>query len=95
MDNLWNRKFFSNFDELEVFVGAEPTSSFLWVFQEWLSILLSFGSKTLHDILFLILIVATSPIKLLNFFMVKLPYAENIASGFGVIGEKVTEQPEW
>lgn len=81
-------KFFSDFDEVEIFVGAGPTSGLLWVFQEWLSILLSFGSRTLHDILFLALMVATSPIKLLDLFMVKLPYAENIASGFGVIGKK-------
>jgi len=56
--------------------------------QEWLSILLSFGSKTLHDILFLALMVITAPIKMLDMLMVKLPYAEKIASGFYVIGEK-------
>lgn len=82
------REFFSEFNGVEVSIGAGPASGFLWVFQEWLSILLSFGSKTLHDILFLTLMLLTWPIKLLDLFMVKLPYAENIASGFCVIARK-------
>lgn len=82
------RELFSEFNEVEVFIGAGPASGFLWVFQEWFSILLSFGSKTLHDILFLTIMLLTWPIKFLDLFMVKLPYAENIASGFCVIGKK-------
>ncbi len=82
------RELFSEFKEVEVFIGAGPTSGFLWVFQEWLSILLSFGSKTLHDILFLAIMLLTWPIKFLDIFMVKLPYAENIASGFCVVARK-------
>ena len=82
------RELFSEFNEVEVFIGAGPASGFLWVFQEWLSILLSFGSKTLHDILFLTIMLLTWPIKFMDLFMVKLPCAENIASGFCVIAKK-------
>ena len=82
------RELFSQFSEVDVFVGAGPASGFLWVLQEWLSILLSFGSKTLHDILFLTLMGLTWPVKFLDLFMVKLPYAENIASGFCVVAKK-------
>jgi len=82
------RRLFSCFDRVEISIGCGPTSGMLWVFQEWLSILLSFGSKTLHDILFLVLMVFTAPIKVFDTFMVKLPYAEKIASGFYVIGQK-------
>lgn len=82
------RELFSEFNEVEVFIGAGPASGFLWVFQEWLSILLSFGSKTLHDILFLTIMLLTWPIKFLDIFMVKLPCAENIASGFCVVARK-------
>ena len=82
------RELFSEFNKVEAFVGAGPTSGFLWVFQEWLSILLSFGSKTLHDILFLTIMLLTWPIKFLDFFMIKLPCAENIASGFCVVVRK-------
>ncbi|MDY6971173.1 MAG: methyltransferase domain-containing protein [Thermodesulfobacteriota bacterium] len=80
--------FEAEFVEVEVIVGAGPTSGLLWVLLEWLSTLLSFGSKTLHDIILLALMVFTSPIKLLDLLMVKLPYAENVASGFCVIGRK-------
>ena len=82
------REFFSEFNDVKVFVGSGPASGFLWVFQEWISILLCFGSKTLHDILFLILMILTWPIKFLDLFMVHLPYAENIASGFCITGKK-------
>lgn len=88
----WTRegigRLFSCFDHVEISMGCGPTSGMLWVVQEWLSILLSFGSKTLHDIFFLVLMVCTAPIKIFDTFMVKLPYAEKIASGFYVIGQK-------
>lgn len=80
---------FSCFDDLEVSVAQGPTSGFLWVFQEWLSILLSFGSNTLHDILFLIIMILTAPLKLLDLFMIKFHDCEKIASGFYVVAKKL------
>lgn len=82
------KKLFSEFEEVKVIVGGGPTSGMLWVLQEWVAILLSFGSKILHDIIFLFLMVLTAPIKFLDLFLVKFPYAENIASGFYVIAKK-------
>jgi len=79
---------FSNFNDVEVFIGAGPTSGLLWVFQEWFAILCSFGNKTVHDIIFLFLMVVTVPIKLLDIFLERLPNAENIASAFFVIAKK-------
>ena len=80
---------FEDFDDLEILIGCGPTSSFLWIFQEWLSLLCSFGNKTLHDVVLLSLMATTFPLKLLDLFMVHLPYAENISSIFCVIGKKV------
>jgi len=82
------QKLFSCFGHVDISVGCGPTSAMLWVFQEWLSVLLSFGSKTLHDILFLALMIFSAPIKLLDLFMAKLPHAEKVASGFYVFGKK-------
>jgi SAM-dependent methyltransferase len=65
-----------------------PTSGFLWVFQEWLAILLSFGSKRLHQILYLLLMVTTFPLKFLDILLIKHPMAKNISSGFIFIGNK-------
>lgn len=79
---------FRQFDEIEVGVGAGPTSAMLWGVQEWLAILMSFGSRRLHDIIFLILMVLLSPIKMLDIFLVKHPYAKKIASGFYIKAKK-------
>lgn len=82
------RHLFRHFDHIEVGVGAGPTSGMLWIIQEWFAILFSFGSRRLHDILFLFLMVLTSPIKMLDMFMVRLPYADKIASGYYVVAKK-------
>ena len=79
---------FKDFDDVEILIGCGPTSAFLWIFQEWLSLLFSFGSKTLHDVFLLSLMVCTFPLKFLDLFMVHIPYAENISSIFCVIGKK-------
>ena len=79
---------FSEFDELEVYMAGGPMSGFLWIFVEWISILLSFGCKFIHNIVFLVLMVLTSPLKILDVLMIKLPYAQNIASGFGIVAKK-------
>jgi len=79
---------FRQFDNLEIEVGAGPTSGMLWVLQEWLAILLSFGSKRLHDAIFLVLLVLLFPIKILDILLIKHPYAKKIASGFYVSAKK-------
>jgi len=82
------QKLFAEFQSVEIKLGAGPTSGMLWVFQEWLAILLSFGSQKLHDVIFMILMVLTAPIKLLDLLLEKFPCAEKIACGFYVIGKK-------
>jgi SAM-dependent methyltransferase len=82
------QKLFAEFQSVEVGLGAGPTSGMLWVFQEWLAIFLSFGSQKLHDVIFMILMVLTAPIKLLDLLLEKFPCAEKIASAFYVIGKK-------
>jgi len=79
---------FRQFKKLNVVIAAGPTSGMLWVLLEWISIVLSFGSKTLHDIIFMILMVLSAPIKLLDLVLIHFPYAEKIASGFIVTGKK-------
>lgn len=82
------RQLFHYFNDIEIIVGAGPTSGLLWILQEWLAILLAFGNDTLHDILFLFFMVVTAPIKLLDLFLTRFPQAENIASGFYVFTKK-------
>ena len=79
---------FQQFKKINVTIGAGPTSGMLWVLQEWLAIIFSFGSRTLHDIIFMLLMILTAPIKLLDIVFIHFPYSEKIASGFFVSGEK-------
>jgi len=79
---------FSLFEYTEIGIGAGPTSGMLWTLQEWLAILFSLGSRTLHDMIFLALMIVTAPVKLLDLLLVHFPNAEKIASGFFVCGKK-------
>ena len=85
---LGMEKLFSEFEILGIGIGAGPTSGLLWVLQEWVAILLSFGSKILHDIILLVLFITTMPLKFLDIILVKFPHAEKIASGFYIVAKK-------
>lgn len=61
-----------------------PTSGMLWIVQEWLAMMLSFGIKPLHTILHMLLMVTTFPIKFIDVLLQFHPFAKNIASGFSV-----------
>lgn len=82
------RVLFSQFGQIEIGIGAGPTSGMLWVLQEWLAITFSFGSQKLHDILFLALMVLFAPIKILDVFLTRHPCAAKIASGFYITARK-------
>lgn len=82
------RHCFEMFRQADVTIGAGPTSGLLWVVQEWLAILFSFGSRTIHDTVFILLMVLTAPIKLADLLLVHFPGAEKIASGFLITGKK-------
>jgi SAM-dependent methyltransferase len=82
------RMLFRDFGHIEAGIAAGPTSGMLWVFQEWASILLSFGSRTLHDIVFMLLMLITFPVKYMDILITRYPDSEKIASGFYVIARK-------
>jgi SAM-dependent methyltransferase len=75
------RERFARFEVLGVKVGAGPTSGMLWVLQEWLAMVLSFGSRRLYRAI-LPLTWVLSPLKLLDLLLVHHPMAAQAASGF-------------
>lgn len=85
------KRLFGGFEEVEIAVAAGPTSGMIWPLAEWLALLLSFGSRSLRDVLFLVLMILTSPLKLLDLYLVHLPGAERVASAFVVVGRKGAE----
>ncbi len=82
------RQLMSDFEEKDFGVRCGPTSALLSVLNEWLAIIFSFGSRKLEQILLIGLMVITSPVKLFDYLIYKLPNAENIAYGFYYIGRK-------
>ncbi len=77
-----------DFELIEVKPFGGPTSGMLWVLQEWIAILFSFGNKKIHMFIYLFVMVITAPIKFLDYFLIKHPMAKNISSGFVYIGKK-------
>jgi SAM-dependent methyltransferase len=79
---------FRKFTVIETAVGGGPTSGFLWIFQEWLALLLSFGIKPLHILLNICLMLITFPLKFFDIVLAKYPLAKNISSGFIIVAKK-------
>jgi SAM-dependent methyltransferase len=82
------RHLFRDFDIVDLRPEGGPTSGALWVMQEWLAMLLSFGIRPLYTVLHLALMLLTFPIKLLDVVLIHHPMAENISTAFVVIARK-------
>lgn len=80
--------FYGDFKIIELKNAGGPTSGFLWIFQEWLAIVLSFGIQPVYQILSILLMILTFPIKFLDILFRHYPMAKNISSGFIYIGRK-------
>ena len=78
---------FSHF-EVDSIVSVGPTSGLLWTLQEWVALALSFGSKKVHTVIWLIVLLISWPIKYFDFFLRHHPLAENISSGFSIKARK-------
>lgn len=79
---------FSQFEIVSIKSGG-PTSGMLWTLQEWLAITFSFGSKKLHMVIWLLVMLGTWPLKYLDFFLRHHPMSENISTGFSVSANKL------
>lgn len=77
-----------DFKKLESGVIAGPVSGALWVLQECVASIFSFGIPLIRNVLTVILMLLTWPIKFLDFFASRLKTAENTASSFYYIGIK-------
>ena len=81
------KELFKEFD-IEDLKPVGPTSGFLWIFQEWVATLFSFGSRKLHLIIWMLLVAITWPIKYLDLLLRHYPTAENITTGFSIWATK-------
>ena len=74
--------------EIDSLWSPGPTSALLWILQEWLATLLSFGSRRINRLVHLVIMLFTWPIKFLDVFMRLLPGADHIAVGYAVEARK-------
>ena len=82
------KKLMRDFKKIEIGVRCGPTSGMLSIINEWLATILSFGSKTLQQILLMFFMVITFPLKIFDYLIYKFPSSQNIAYGFYYIGKK-------
>jgi hypothetical protein len=61
------------------------------MFKEWAATLLSFGSRSVYDVLFTIISVGTFPLKYVDALLCRLPTAEIAASSYYVLVRKAEE----
>ncbi len=74
------KRLFSDFDIIS-FHSVGPTSGLLWLLQEWIALVFSFGSVALYKII-LPITWLLSPIKYLDFFLRHHPCSSHISSGY-------------
>ncbi len=85
------KELFKGFEVADIRPSGGPTSGMLWVLQEWLAILLSFGSRTLHRYLYIMIMLITFPVKFLDLLLIWHPSAKNISSGFSITVKKLND----
>jgi predicted SAM-dependent methyltransferase len=76
------------FQKVEVVNGSGPASGFLWVFQEFMSILLSFNINTLYYFWYFVFLIVLIPFKLFDIVLVNFTQASKIESFFYYVGRK-------
>lgn len=79
---------FASFQGIEIKNTGGPTSGFLWIFQEWLAMLLSFGIKPLYYFWYIVLMCITFPLKFLDIVLIHHPMSDHITSGFTLRAKK-------
>ena len=79
---------YKDFEVVDLRNADGPTSGFLWIFQEWLAILLSLGIKPLYMVFHLIIMLLTFPLKFIDLLFIYHPKGSNISSAFTIIGKK-------
>jgi SAM-dependent methyltransferase len=82
------RALFKDFEMLEIKPDVGPTCALLSVFQEWVALALSFGNKFVKDLMWMTMVVLTSPFKIIDYLLIHHPAAETITAGFSFIARK-------
>ena len=83
------KKLHSRFKILKSGVYSGPFSALLWVLQETIASTFSLGFPNVRNILIILLMLISWPIKYLDLFFIPLATSKNIASNFYIIAKKI------
>ncbi len=72
----------------EAGVAGGPTSGLLWVFQDYISTIFSFGNQKIKNFILIFLLILLWPVKFLDLIFTKNKYVHSCASSFYVIATK-------
>lgn len=86
------RYLFKEYEVIELSPWGGPSSGFMWVFQEWLAMILSLGFVPLYRFWHFVLMLTTFPLKFLDPIMRKHPMALTIAASIFCIAQKKDDQ---
>ena len=90
--NRWSRmglrELFRDFDEVDSGIHFGAGHAVCWILSEYLGTVLSFGSKTLQNIFFMVFLVLFTPLNYLDFILNKFKTSGNIASHIYFLGRK-------
>lgn len=76
------------FSKLKSGIRQGPTSALLFVLNRWLALIFSFGWGPLYQLLLLVFMALTFPLKFLDYLIYRWLPAKNIALGFYYLGKK-------
>jgi len=82
------RELFKDFHEKEIDVYGGPTYALTSILRDWLSIIFSFNSESIYQILSIFFLVVLAPFNFLDYIFSKYKPAQNAASSFYFIGTK-------
>jgi len=75
-------------EAIETGIRSGPTSALLWILQEWLALALSFNISFVYRVLWIVLMLITFPLKLLDLLFSRYAMAWKIAATFYYLGVK-------
>jgi len=82
------KELFKDFELNELRNTGGPTSGMLWILQEWIATIFSFGIRPLHTAILIVLMLLTWPIKFLDILLIHFPTAHHITSAFSIVVNK-------
>lgn len=82
------RKLMDGFEETDCATRSGGGAALSWILAEFVATIFSFGSKKIHQILFMMFLVLFAPLCYTDYIFSKFPLSENIAATFYFIGLK-------